>query len=331
MRLIQFSEQGHRHVGVVDGESVNVVDHVATVYELALQADRAGMNLAAMIDEKSFARSVAYEDLIRERRLLVPLDHPDPAHQTVTGTGLTHLGSAQARDSFHSDVEAGSEEPETDSMKLFRMGIDGGKPPSDQISVQPEWFYKGSGHSVVAPGQELPVPDFALDSGEEAEITGLYVIGQSGRVLRVGFALGNEFSDHVMERQNYLYLAHSKLRACSYGPELLVGELPDHVQGQVRILRDGVELWQDSFLTGEQNMSYNIRDLEHHHFKYPGFRIPGDVHCHFFGTASLSISAGIRIQHRDVVEIAAPAFGRPLRNSIGRSDSSEATVHCHPL
>ena len=38
--------------------------------------------------------------------------------------------------------------------------------------------------------------------------------------------LSNEFSDHVMERQNYLYLAHSKLRSCSFGPELLVGDLP---------------------------------------------------------------------------------------------------------
>ena len=28
-----------------------------------------------------------------------------------------------------------------------------------------------------------------------------------------------------MERQNYLYLAHSKLRHCSFGPELLVRHL----------------------------------------------------------------------------------------------------------
>ena len=331
MRLIQFTQQGHRHVGVVDEDSVKVVDQVATVYELALQADQSETNLASIIAEKSFSGSVRYADLIRERRLLAPLDHPDPAHQSVTGTGLTHLGSAQARDSFHADSTEQTHEPETDSMKLFRMGIDGGKPPAGQVSVQPEWFYKGSGYNVVAPEQELPVPDFALDGGEEAEIAGLYVIGQSGRVLRVGFALGNEFSDHIMERQNYLYLAHSKLRACSYGPELLVGELPHHVEGQVRILRDGVELWQDRFLTGEQNMSYNIRDLEHHHFKYPGFRIPGDVHCHFFGTASLSISAGIRIQQNDVVEIVSTVFGRPLRNCIGGSGASAEVVRCRPL
>ncbi len=36
--------------------------------------------------------------------MLAPLDHPDPAHLLVTGTGLTHLGSAEGRDSMHKDL-----------------------------------------------------------------------------------------------------------------------------------------------------------------------------------------------------------------------------------
>ena len=150
----------------------------------------------------------------------------------------------------------------------------------------------------------------------EAELVGLYVIADSGAVLRVGFALGNEFSDHVMERKNYLYLAHSKLRTCSIGPELLIDPLPSHISGTVRILRDGEELWADTFLTGEDNMSYTIAGLEHHHFKYAAFRQPGDVHCHFFGTATLSSAAGIVTQPGDVFEISSPLFGRALRNPI---------------
>ena len=71
------------------------------------------------------------------------------------------------------------------------------------------------------------MPGFALDGGEEAEIAVLYLIDDGGRPRRVGYALGNEFADHVLERQNYLYLAHSKLRPCAFGPELLLGELPD--------------------------------------------------------------------------------------------------------
>jgi hypothetical protein len=44
------------------------------------------------------------------------------------------------------------------------------------------------------------------------------MIGNDGKPYRLGFAVGNEFSDHVMERKNYLYLAHSKLRSCSLWP-----------------------------------------------------------------------------------------------------------------
>ena len=78
----------------------------------------------------------------------------------------------------------------------------------------------------MAPEHPLVSPGFAEDAGEEPELTGLYIIAPDGRPFRVGFALGNEFSDHVTERQNYLLLAHSKLRQSSFGPELLVGRRP---------------------------------------------------------------------------------------------------------
>jgi hypothetical protein len=182
--------------------------------------------------------------------------------------------------------------------------------------VQPEWFYKGNGYNVVPPEHPLVSPPFALDGGEEAELVGLYVIAESGEILRLGFALGNEFSDHVMEAKNYLYLAHSKLRACSFGPELILGAPPAEISGQVRIERNGQTLWEAPFLTGEERMSYSISNLEHHHFKYDLFRKPGDVHCHFFGTSTLSRNAGVVTQPGDRFEISASGFGRPLRNTL---------------
>jgi len=175
-------------------------------------------------------RAVDYERVVAEGRLLPPLDHPDPAHCYVSGTGLTHLGSAQTRAEMHGKTDE-AETTLTDSMRLYQWGLEGGKPPQGQVGVQPEWFYKGNGSCIVPPEQPLESPPFALDGGEEAELVGLYVVGESGAVLRVGFALGNEFSDHVMERQNYLYLAHSKLRTCSIGPELLVGQPPSSISG----------------------------------------------------------------------------------------------------
>jgi hypothetical protein len=202
-------------------------------------------------------------------------------------------------------------------MKMFRMGLEGGKPPQGETGVQPEWFYKGDGSIVCASEQSLPSPEFALDGGEEPEIAGLYIVGPDGQPCRVGFTLGNEFSDHVTERQNYLYLAHSKLRHCGIGPALLVGELPQHVEGMSRILdAEGKVRWEKPFVSGEDNMSHSLANLEHHHFKYPLFRRPGDVHVHFFGTATLSFADGIRVLPGETFEIEVAAFGSPLRNSL---------------
>jgi hypothetical protein len=203
----------------------------------------------------------------------------------------------------------------TDSMKIFRMGIEGGK-PAEGIGVQPEWFYKGTGTGVVGPGAGLPLPAFALAGGEEAEIVGLYLVGPDGRPWRVGYCLGNEFSDHVTEAQNYLYLAHSKLRACSMGPELLLGDLPAAVEGWSRILRDGAVIWERPVLSGEANMSHSLANLEHYHFRYAAFRRPGDLHAYFFGAAVLSCTDGVKTLPGDVFEVDVPAFGRPLRNPM---------------
>ena len=201
-------------------------------------------------------------------------------------------------------------------MKMFRMGLEGGKPKAGEIGVQPEWFYKGNGTMAVAPGAPLVSPPFAKDGGEEPEIAGIYVIGDDGTPFRVGFALSNEFSDHVTERVNYLFLAHSKLRNASYGPEILVGDLPADIRGTSKILRGGNTLWEKPFLSGEANMSHTIANLEHHHFKYTLFRQPGDVHIHMFGTATLSFADGIKTEEGDVFEIGAPDFGLPLRNPL---------------
>ncbi len=326
MRLVQFwGADGTRQVGLVqaDGVTLALLAGVSYVRDLALEAHRAGRSLATVVETKVSDQQIDYTQLIAENRLLPPLDHPDPAHCILSGTGLDHLGSAQARDSMHAKLNAGEL---TDSMKMFKIGLEGGKPAAGQIGSQPEWFYKGDGDWLAAPGHPLELPPFALDGGEEPELVGLYVIGDKGEVLRVGFALGNEFSDHVLEKQNYLYLAHSKLRNSAFGPELLVGDAPADIRGTSRILRDGAELWSGEFLTGEANMTYTLANIEHHHFKYAAFRRPGDVHCHFYGTATLSFAAGIQTAPGDIFEVSASAFGQPLRNELVRHATTQPII-----
>ncbi|MDN4985389.1 MULTISPECIES: AraD1 family protein [Bradyrhizobium] len=330
VRLIQFvSLNGSRHVAALQaGDGVPVlVNNRTSVRELALEAARSRLSLAECVQRCGFGEKVDYDAIIREKRLLPPLDHADPSRCMIAVTGLTHLGSAESRDAMHAKLAAGEL---SDSMRMFKLGLDGGKPPPGSIGVQPEWAYKGDGSWAVAPEQPLTLPSYAEDGGEEAEIVGLYVIGEGGDVLRVGFCLGNEYSDHVMEQRNYLYLAHSKLRQCSYGPELLVGDLPDEVSGTVRVLRAGEAIWSGSFISGENNMSHSIENLEHHHFKYRAFRRPGDVHVYFFGASALSFSAGVKLRGGDAFEIESPAFGRPLRNSLIEEKQTEI-VRVRPL
>jgi hypothetical protein len=315
MLISQIAAPDGKTVVVVrEGSETRAVKGAVGVYELATEAARAGRPLAALIAERGIGEAVDLDTAYREGRMLLPVAHPDPAHMHVTGTGLTHLGSAATRDAMH--AAAKKEENLTDSMKMFRMGIEGGKPVAGEVGVQPEWFYKGNGTIATAPGAPLLSPDFALDGGEEPEIAGIYIIGDGGTPFRIGFALSNEFSDHVTERQNYLYLAHSKLRPASFGPEILVGELPADIRGTSRISRGGKVLWEKPFLSGEANMSHTIANLEHHHFKYGLFRQPGDLHVHMFGTATLSFADKIRIEPGDVMEIEAPGFGLPLRNPL---------------
>lgn len=281
----------------------------ATILGLAQDAIASGKPLAAVIPAGGEAADVA--ELAAKGALDIPLRHPEAARTFLTGTGLTHTGSASTRDAMHAPAEGLS-----DSMKMFRMGLEGGKPAAGEVGVQPEWFYKGTGVNAVAYGEPLVSPGFALDGGEEPEIAGFYLIGPDGTPYRVGFSLANEFSDHVTERINYLFLAHSKLRPAAFGPELLIGDLPADIRGTSRILRDGKVLWEKPFLSGEANMSHTFANLEHHHFKYGLFCQPGDVHIHMFGTATLSFADKIKPEAGDVFEISAPDFGLALSNPL---------------
>lgn len=309
-----IAEDGENQVVVREGTEAYVVNKAKNIYSLAMEAAETDATLTDIVSRHGLGVAVDLESAYHNNRILTPISHEDEAHLYVTGTGLTHLGSASSRDTMHHSEFNTNETNETDSMKMFRMGLKSGKPEVGSVGVQPEWFYKGNGGTLVSAGSTLFCPAFADDGGEEPEIAGIYIIGKDGTPFRVGFVLANEFSDHVMEEKNYLYLAHSKLRQTALGPEILVGELPKDIRGNSRIHRNGKTIWEKSFLSGENNMSHTLSNLEHHHFKYAQFRRPGDVHIHLFGTATISFSDGIIVKSGDVFEIEVEEFGLSLRN-----------------
>jgi hypothetical protein len=333
LRLIQFiDDDGRPRAGWVtpDGSSVGSVGRFDSTFALAQAALLAGRSLEAFAQEQigqAEQSSRPYAALLAAGRVLPPLMHPDPSRCLVSGTGLTHYGSASARDAMHQKLAADTGSL-SDSMQMFKWGVEGGRPAAGTEGgtpgAQPEWFYKGDGSIVVGCGAPLPSPSFALDAGEEPEIVGLYLIDPDGNPHRLGFAIGNEFSDHVTERKNYLYLAHSKLRHCAVGPELRTGAPPPHMAGVSRIRRATQVLWERPFVTGENNMCHSLANLEYHHFKYAAHRRPGDVHLHFFGTATLSFADGVRTEPGDVFEIDLPDLGAPLANPLTRVEGGFA-------
>jgi len=340
MRLIQFySPERGRRVGYVNGK--NVVDLTSLdpkwtrIYQLFFEARRSLKTISDYLADTRIqnANIVRYGQLLEAHPgdaggwILPPLDHPEPAHCLISGTGLTHLGSMEKRAEMHTKATEGAEIPKTDSEKIFEMGLKGGKPEFGVRGVQPEWFYKGSGAILRGHNDFLDIPEFTEDGGEEPEIVGCYVIDDDGVPCRLGFAIGNEWSDHRMERVNYLWLAPSKLRVCSVGPELVTDQTFTDVRGSCRIVREGKEIYNSGeLLTGQDHMSHSLANLEDHHFKYPQFRIPGDVHLHFFGTMKLSFPNRPDFRTGDRIEIRFEGMGEPLINYVRRIPSSQTPI-----
>jgi hypothetical protein len=329
MRLVQLtSDRGETRVAIVEGDTLRLLNACSSVYELAQRALANGKPLVELA-KLDLGDAIPYDPVYRSEsrwRLLPPFTHPEPACCLVTGTGLTHRASADNRQAMHRNQ---AELP--DSMRMYLMGLEGGRPELGRIGVAPEWFYKGSGTIVRAHGEPLVVPNFARDGGEEPEIAGVYLIDADRRPRRIGMAMTNEFSDHVLEKENYLYLAHSKLRNCSMGPELVLDPEFGSVAGRVKIERDGEEYWSHAIGTGEEKMSHSLTNLEHHHFKYEAHRRPGDAHIYFLGADAFSFGAGIALKNGDVMEVAFEGFGRPLRNPIQIEDQEEKLIEVLPL
>jgi hypothetical protein len=305
---------------MVDEPHLRFLTEVQSVYELVQRCLACGGPLSEETLTLAHGETLDYDDVYAGAspwHLLSPIDVPGkPSRLTITGTGLTHIGSAKNRQAMHVPDAAKAAEAPTDSMRMFRWGVEGGRPAEGAIGVAPEWFFKGNGFMLRAPFSPLTIPAYAEDGGEEAELAGVYVIGAEGTPYRIGIAAGNEFSDHRFEQRNYLNLAGSKLRTCSLGPELVVGAKFQAVIGEVRIERGAKTIWSKAVATGEENMCHSLANLEHHHFKFEGHRQPGDVHVHFFGAHSLSFGDGTSLEDGDWVEVRYEGFGRALRNPI---------------
>ncbi len=335
MRIIQFTDPRFgRCLGVVRNDVVENVTlrdtAVTSTYAAFCRARKQGQRLENylqnLLAHGSGSAPLKLADLLASASVLAPVTEEPGSRLLVSGTGLTHLGSVEQRDQMHKAAEPSG--PQSDSRKMFDMGRTGGRPEPGQRGTPPAWFYKGDGRILRGPGQPLEIPAFSPDGGEEPEIVGLYMVDDSGIPCRLGFTQGNEWSDHVTENINYLYLAPSKLRTCSIGPELVTDLAFDDIRGRCRVVRTGTVLYDSGELyTGERNMSHSLANIEDHHFKYSNHRQPGDIHVHFFGTSKLSFQQRQWTYHNgDLIEVAFAGLGASLWNPVLRQEPCASPV-----
>jgi hypothetical protein len=341
IRVVQFiSSSGERRVGAIrDGQVIDLTtghgwQSTRELFQAAIDGQKPLASLVRESCSDPGCESISYDTLWNGSpsggtgHLLPPLDHPELHRIYMTGTGLTHTGSMKSRDQMHSDGgDETSEEPATDSARMYAMGLEGGRPQAGQRGTSPEWFYKGNGANLRGHRESLDLPAFALDGGEEPEIVGCYVIDDQGIPRRLGFTLGNEWSDHANEKINYLYLAPSKIRSCAVGPELVLDCDFQEITLECHVERNGESIYESGELkSGEQFMCHSLANCEDHHFKYPLHRQPGDVHFHFFGTSKLSYgSRQWTYQPGDQITISAPEFSRSLVNTVSAGDPMEGS------
>lgn len=326
MRIVQLKRDSEAFVALVEEPNLRLINKFKTVFDLARSSINTGLKMSEIVLEYLSETLLDYDEIYlgqSDYQLITPIHHPlDSRFLMVSGTGLTHSASAENRNKMH---EAINNNVATDSIKMYQIGVDGGKPNLGEIGAQAEWFYKGNGTVLKAHNEMLSIPNYAKDGGEEPEIAGIYINDLSGNPHRIGFATANEFSDHMMEKKNYLYLAPSKIRNCSIGPELVLDTDFSNILGNVSIKRNNKIVWERNISTGEENMCHSLQNLEYHHFKYDNHRIPGDVHVHYFGTVGFSFGAGIVLEAGDEMKICWENMGRPLINKLN-IDNSEPKI-----
>src|SRR5690606_7175542 len=110
IRLVQYvAADGARAVAALDDNGgARRLHDVSTTCELARLALRERKTLERVAVARRSSEPVDVIAALAEGRVLPPIDHPDSAHLHLTGTGLTHLGSAESRDKMHKAAAAGA-------------------------------------------------------------------------------------------------------------------------------------------------------------------------------------------------------------------------------
>jgi hypothetical protein len=116
VHLVQIGNGTSRRVALVEEPGLRCLEKVQSVYALAKECAASGAKLDERALDLARGESLAYDPVFSGTsawHLLPPIDVPGgPSRLMVSGTGLTHLGSAKDRQVMHL-AEAANTEPQT--------------------------------------------------------------------------------------------------------------------------------------------------------------------------------------------------------------------------
>ena len=321
MYVVQYKDENSRNrVAIYKERKIYPLTTERNLYQIAFSAINKKLKIAEALNSIPCETPLSPSQLFQSIQFLPPINHSDPSHIIVSGTGLTHINSAMLRKSMHSN------EYLDPAQSIYMNGVNFGKSNETLAKAIPEWFFKGLGHNLKPTNTCLEIPSYSHGGGEEAEIVAIYLNDADGQPHRIGFALGNEFSDHKLENKNPYYLAQSKLRDFSIGPEIYLGEFPSEIRGNITVLRNNQSIWRSEFLTGSEHMSFDIAALEYHAFKHKLLRQPGDINMLFLGADKLSYNDDLEFMENDFIKIEANLFNLPLVNKVKNKEKEFSSV-----
>src|ERR1700728_4663234 len=103
--LVQIANAAQRRVALVREPNLVLLREVDTVLALARRALAEERLITAVVGDLQSGDALSYDEVYEGRspwRLLAPIDCPtDPQRVSVSGTVLTHLGSARDRQAMH--------------------------------------------------------------------------------------------------------------------------------------------------------------------------------------------------------------------------------------
>src|SRR5437762_5764055 len=102
-RLLQLKKDDERRVALVEEPQLRLLE-AESVYSLTEAAIHSGVKLSQAAKAGATQQVLDYDaiyDGSSEWKILPPIDHPEPARCLISGTGLTHLGSARERQAMH--------------------------------------------------------------------------------------------------------------------------------------------------------------------------------------------------------------------------------------